>query len=86
MAKQTIDLRPAQSIHLTAAQSGPRAGMTVHISHLLTYAEETGFTRLRLVGGRVLDVKETTDQIDQLVRSAATRSAPAAPTWQTIPR
>lgn len=81
MAKQIIETRPPRSISLTPTQSSEGATRIVLLSHLLTYAEERGFTRLRLVGGLEMQVRETTDQIDRLVRMAATRSSvPAAAT------
>lgn len=46
----------------------------VRLSQMLTYDQQVGFTRLRLSGGRNIDVRETTGEIDQLVRVAATRS------------
>jgi hypothetical protein len=46
----------------------------VKLWQMLTYDQQIGFTRLRLSGGRNIDVKETTGEIDQLVRLAATRS------------
>lgn len=74
MAKQIIEPRPPRSISLTPTQGSEGATRTVLLSQLLTYAEERGFTRLRLVGGLEMQVRETTDQIDRLVRTAATRS------------
>lgn len=47
----------------------------VKLWHLITYQQQPGFTRLRLSGGRNLDVKESTGEIDQLVRLASARSS-----------
>jgi len=58
-------------IRLTAIHPEGEATVMVTASHLLTYAENPGFTRLRLRGGRTLEVRETTDHIDRLIRAAA---------------
>jgi hypothetical protein len=61
--------RFARSIWLTSIR--PEEGMVAVIaSRLITYAEELGFTRLRLTGGQILEVRETAGQIDALVRAA----------------
>jgi hypothetical protein len=58
-----------RSIWLTSIR--PEEGMVAVIaSRLITYAEELGFTRLRLIGGQILEVRETAGQIDALVRAA----------------
>ena len=57
-------------------------------SELLAYEAHTGFTRLRLLGRKVVDVKEDTQEIDRLVRqgaSASLNSATHAPTHQLYP-
>ena len=61
----------AQSIQLTPIDPSEEGVISVIISQLITYAQEQGFTRLRLTGGKTLEVQETTGHIDQLVRSAA---------------
>ena len=43
------------------------------VSELIAYSGHTGYTRLNLVGRKVLDVRETTAEIDQLVREASQR-------------
>ncbi len=48
-------------------------GITIVISQMISYSQEVGFTRLRLTGGKTVDVKETTDRIDHLVRRASSR-------------
>jgi len=55
---------------LTQAESG-EAQVQVGIGEFIAYSQNAGFTRLNLTGGKVLEVKETTDQIDRLVRYAA---------------
>lgn len=61
---------PRISLILTQAESGQ---VQVSIAEFIAYSQNTGFTRLKLTGGKVLDVKETTDQIDRLVRLASAR-------------
>lgn len=63
---------PIPIVWLTPVQPGPRE-IAIEISRLITYAQERDFNRVRLTGGKTVDVKETTDHIDRLVRSAATR-------------
>lgn len=61
-------------INLTVVQSqggGSPASVQVKAWQLLTYDQQIGFTRLRLCGGRSLEVKESTDEIDRLLRLAA---------------
>lgn len=71
MIQQLTGVRVAPSVRLTpVAELGP-AGINVVISQMISYSQETGFTRLRLTGRKTLDVKETTDRIDDLVRRAA---------------
>jgi hypothetical protein len=66
---------PAHRISLTPAQTAPpQSPVTVAIAELLAYSQCNDFTRLNLIGGKVLDVKETTHQIDLLVRAAASQS------------
>lgn len=70
MAKQAPDARFVPSVRLTPVEIAEQDGVNVVISQLITYAQNDGFTRLRLTGGKMLDVKETTDRIDYLVRRA----------------
>ena len=49
----------------------PSATVQVHPKEMIAYDQELGFTRLRLTGNKVLEVKEGTDQIDRLIRGAA---------------
>jgi hypothetical protein len=67
---------PRCTIRLTLAAGGASAEVAVFsvaLSELIAYAEHSGRTRLNLTGRRVVEVAETTAQIDLLVRSAATR-------------
>ena len=45
--------------------------MTLPAFELIAYSQGLEHTRLHLIGRRTLDVKETTQEIDRLVRSAA---------------
>ena len=73
MAKQLADVRFLPSIRLTPATESAAIGITIVISQMISYSQEVGFTRLRLTGGKTLDVKESTDRIDHLVRRASSR-------------
>ncbi|MGA9450653.1 MAG: hypothetical protein WBW41_04825 [Verrucomicrobiia bacterium] len=67
-------------ISLTLAkvtEGNPGGTVSVPASRLLAYDQQMGFTRLKLTGGTVLDVREGTDQIDRLVRAAASKGNPA---------
>lgn len=61
------------SVRLTPAEGAGPIGITIVISQMISYSQEPGFTRLRLTGGKTLDVKESTDRIDHLVRRASSR-------------
>ena len=49
----------------------PSARVQIHPAQMISYRQQPGFTQLRLTGYKVLEVKESTDQIDLLVRGAA---------------
>jgi hypothetical protein len=69
------------NIGLTLAvvtEANPSGAGRIPASRLLAYDQQLGFTRLKLTGGAVLDVRETTSEIDWLVRTAAHRN----PTFQ----
>ena len=70
MAKVLPEARLVPSVHLTPVEVNGLNDGIVLVSQLIAYAQNDGFTRLRLTGGRMLDVKETTDRIDFLVRRA----------------
>ena len=62
-------------IHLTLKQGlQGQVVVGVSISEFIAYSQNSGFTRLNLTGGKVLEVQETTDQIDRLVRAASSQS------------
>ena len=68
---------PAPRISLTLTQAEPgQILVNVGMAEFIAYSQNTGFTRLNLTGGKVLDVKETTDQIDRLVRLASGQRYP----------
>ena len=71
-------------IHLTLTQ-GQQGQLVVgvSISEFIAYSQNAGFTRLNLTGGKVLEVKESTDQIDRLVRAAS--SQPNALSHEPVP-
>src|ERR1700677_2381771 len=59
-------------IHLTLKQGAQgQLVVGVSINEFIAYSQNTGFTRLNLIGGKVLEVQETTDQIDRLMRAAS---------------
>jgi hypothetical protein len=70
MAKMIPETRLVPSIHLTPVEINGANDGIILVSQLIAYAQNDGFTRLRLTGGRMLDVRETTDHIDSLVRRA----------------
>ena len=53
------------------AAGNPSATVQVQPKQMLAYDQELGFTRVRLTGNKVLEVKEGTDQIDRRIRNAA---------------
>jgi hypothetical protein len=64
---------PRINLTLTQGEAG-RLKVDVGITEFIAYSQNPAFTRLNLTGGKVLDVKETTDQIDRLVRAASGQS------------
>lgn len=58
------------SVLLTPVEATGPGDISITISQLIAYSQNEGFTRLRLTGGKMLDVKETTDRIDFLIRRA----------------
>lgn len=54
----------------------PAMTIQVQPAQMIAYDQEQGFTRLRLTGKKVVEVKESTDQIDRLVRGAAANEFP----------
>jgi hypothetical protein len=72
--KQTRSLL-SHRISLTPARTEQaQSPVSVLVSEMIAYSQGSDFTRLNLTGGKVLDVKETTDVIDRLVRAAAAQS------------
>jgi len=65
---------PRISLTLMQADSGEMI-VKVGVTEFIAYSQNTGFTRLNLTGGKVVDVKETTDQIDRMVRTASAQPA-----------
>ena len=78
MLNQTLGPARELSIVLTLvrdADGNPSCSIRIQAAQMLTYDLQIGFTRLRLTKGRVLEVREGTDQIDRLVRGAAANLA-----------
>jgi hypothetical protein len=63
---------PMISLTVMQGQEGlPRGAVRIKAGQLIAYEQQRGFTRLRLLGAKWLDVKEGTDEIDRLIRAAA---------------
>ena len=64
---------PQPVVRLTPAKAGrdSMAQVVLQCADLIAYWQDLGFTRLHLRGRRILEVRETTNEIDVLVRSAA---------------
>ena len=78
MLNQTLEPAHELSIVLTLvrdAAGNSSCTIRVQAAQMITYDQQIGFTRLRLTKGRVLEVREGTDQIDRLVRGAAAHPA-----------
>jgi hypothetical protein len=77
VAKLLMTQSNSPTISLTAMQSqeGLQPGaVRVKAEQLLAYEQQRGFTRLRMLGAKSLDVREGTDEIDRLLRAAASSS------------
>ena len=70
MAKQLSEPRFVPSVRLTPLEVIDSTDVNLTVSQMIAYTQNEGFTRLRLTGGKMLDVKETTDRIDFLIRRA----------------
>jgi len=65
-------LSPAvPTIVLTLTQAEGHQRLCVKVSELITYSENQNRTELRLTNRRRVEVRESTGQIDQLVRRAS---------------
>jgi hypothetical protein len=61
------------ALTLVGGEAGnPSVKVQIQPKQMITYRQQLGFTQLRLTGHKVLEVEESTDQIDQLIRGAAT--------------
>ena len=82
MLNQTLEPSHELSIDLTlvrGADGNPSCSIRIQAAQMITYDQQIGFTRLRLTKGRVLEVREGTDQIDRLVRGAVANLAGEEP-------
>jgi len=70
MAKEVAKIRFLAKVRLTPVEPQYPNGIDVSVTELLTYSQQPGFTRLRLTGQKTLDVRETTERIDCLIRHA----------------
>jgi len=73
LSKRTIRLTRA---HAESVQDPAKVTLYLSLGELIAYSQDYNFTRLNLIGGKVLEVKETTDEIDRLVRAAAGADLP----------
>jgi len=75
MAKQpkpTVDETRAEFVpRITLSRADGTDTAVLPLSELIAYSAHADYTRLNLVGRKVLDVKETTQEIDRLVRQAS---------------
>ncbi len=80
MAKLTLDIFTPPRITLTlvpVSNGSPCRTIKVEVSRLISCDQCAGFTRLKLTGSKVLEVKESVGQIDHLLRVAASGGFPA---------
>lgn len=70
---------PMITLTVIKGQKGqPLGPVSIDAAQLLGYEQQTGFTRLWVRGAKWLDVKEDTDEIDRLIRAAASTAAIAS--------
>jgi hypothetical protein len=66
---------PTVNLTVIRDEKGGKVGVvSIKLSRLLAYEQQTGFTRLRVSGGECVDVREGTDEIDHRVRAAAAQA------------
>lgn len=68
--RELSDLSVALTLVKAEAGNSSRT-IQVQVKQMIAYDQEMGFTRLRLTGQKIIEVKESTDNIDRLIRSAA---------------
>ena len=73
MARQINQIRFLAKVKLTPVGVEHPNGVDVSVTEMLAYSQQIGFTRLQLTGKRTLDVTETTERIDLLIRRAASQ-------------
>ena len=67
---------PMISLTVMQGQEGLQPGtVRVKAEQLLAYEQQGGFTRLTMLGAKSLDVREGTDEIDRLLRAAASSNS-----------
>ena len=67
---------PMISLTVMQGQEGLQPGtVRVKAEQLLAYEQQRGFTRLTMLGAKSLDVREGTDEIDRLLRAAASSNS-----------
>ena len=71
LSKRKIRLTPARTL---PGQDPVKLAIHLTLGQLIAYSQDYNFTRLNLTGGKVLEVRETTAEIDRLVRAAAAQS------------
>ena len=89
MFSQTTEQDRELSVVLTLVRDeagNPSMTIQVQPKQMIAYHQEMGFTRLRLTGNKVLEVKESTDQIDRLVRGVAANNFSGSSFRQSVTR
>lgn len=71
MTKHINQIRFLATVRLTPVGAEYPNGIDVSVTELITYSQQPGFTRLQLKGQKTLDVVETTERIDSLIRNAS---------------
>ncbi len=68
--------RPHLFVRLTEAdQAGGKQTAPINVFELIAYKGEPDHTELTLVGGQIIRVLESTDEVDRIVREAFEKSA-----------
>ncbi|HEV2692919.1 MAG TPA: hypothetical protein VG347_08505 [Verrucomicrobiae bacterium] len=69
VAAVKIDLTPVQN---ESGQEVP--SFSVFVAELIAYSQNCNRTQVKLTKGRVIEVLESTEQIDRLIRAAASQN------------
>jgi hypothetical protein len=70
MVKQFIPIHQKPGIRLTSTERDEGV-VDVSVGWILAYTRQKGFTRMTLTGGRIIDVRESIEDIEQMIQNTS---------------